>query len=170
MMLGREVLLPVNLMIGESETHDRMFPAEYVNKLQHIMKQVHTLARENLLSSQMWQKRDYDMKLKVVSYEVGDLVYVIDSAKKTGVSPKLQPVWKGPYVICRVISQILFVVAGRKKTFVLHHDRLKPCGNRDVPFWLRRRRNNILNGAEMEEVDHLFLREDLELNRFLKNM
>ena len=115
MMLGREILLPVNLMIGESETQDWMFPAEYVNKLQHIMKHVHTLARENLLSSQMRQKRDYDMKLKVDSYEVGDIVYVIDSAKKVGVSPKLQPVWKGPYVISRVISPILFVVAGRIK-------------------------------------------------------
>ena len=63
----------------------------------------------------MRQKRDYDMKLKVVSYEIGDRVYVIDSAKKVGVSPKLQPIWKGPYVISRVISSILFVVAGRKK-------------------------------------------------------
>ena len=168
MMLGREILVPVNLMIGESETQDRMFPAEYVNKLQHIMKQVHTLARENLLSSQMRQKRDYDVKLKVVSYEVGDLVYVIDSAKTVGVSPKLQPVWKGPYVISRVISPILFVVAGRNKTFVLHHDRLKPCGDRDVPFWLRRKRNNILNGAEIEGVDHLFPGEDLELDRLFE--
>ena len=38
MMLGREILLPMNLMIGESETRDRMFPAEYANKLQHILK------------------------------------------------------------------------------------------------------------------------------------
>ena len=76
--------------------------------------------------------------------------------------------WKGPYVISRVISPILFVVAGRNKTFVLHHDRLKPCGDRDVPFWLRRKRNNILNGAEIEGVDHLFPGEDLELDRLFE--
>ena len=110
-----------------------------------------------MLSSQMHQKRDYDMKLKVVSYETGNLVYMIDSAKKVGVSPKLSPVWKGPYVI----SPILFVVAGRKKNVVLYHDRLKPCGD----IWLRQKRNNILNGAKMEEVDHLLPGEDLELDR-----
>ena len=45
---------------------------------------------------------------------------------------------------------------------------MKPCGDRDVPFWLRQKRNNILNGAEIEEVDHLFPGEDLELNRLFE--
>ena len=69
--------------------------------------------------------------------EVGDLVYKLDSAKKVGQSPKLQQVWKGPFLVTKVLSPILFRVCDRKKSYVLHHDRLKPCEDRDIPLWLR---------------------------------
>ena len=45
----------------------------------------------------------------------GDLVYDLDSTRKIGFIPKLQPAWKGPYVISKVISPILFEVADKKK-------------------------------------------------------
>ena len=145
MMLGREVMLPIDLMIGGLEQkYDSA--AEYVVKLKTILKQVHTLARDTLESSQMRQKRDYDLKLKTQSYEAGDLVYKLDSAKKVGQSPKLQKVWKGPYLVVEVVSPVLFRIADRKKTYVLHHDRLKPCLDRDVPLWLRRKRSSLLQG------------------------
>ena len=60
------------------------------------------------------------------SYEAGDLVYKLDSAKKVGQSQKLQKVWKGPFLVVEVVSAVLFRIADRKKTHVLHHDRLKP--------------------------------------------
>ena len=135
MILGREVMLPVDLMfgsIGQEETTS----AEYVTKLQQILRQVHTLARESLQSSQERQKRDYDLKLKVI-------VYVLDLARKIGISPKLQPVWKGPYVISKVISPILFEVTDKRKSFVLHHDKLKPCEDHSVPLWLKYRRSML---------------------------
>ena len=82
-MLDREVMLPIDLMIGGLEQkYDSA--AEYVGKLKTIFKQVHTLARGILESSQMRQKRDYDLKLKTQSYEAGDLVYKLDSAKRVG--------------------------------------------------------------------------------------
>ena len=152
MMLGREVMLPVDLMIGNLEQKYDC-AAEYVVKLRNMLKQVHTLARENLLASQMRQKRDYDLKLKVQTYEVGDLVYKLDSAKKVGQSPKLQKIWKGPFLIVQVISPILFKVSDKKKTYVLHHDRLKPCEDRDVPLWLRRKRSNLLDNEIVDSED-----------------
>ena len=51
---------------------------------------------------------------------------------------------EGTFNNCKVISPILFRVADRKKTYVLHHDRLKPCLDRDIPLWLRRKRNQLL--------------------------
>ena len=72
MMLGREVMLPIDLMIGDLEQkYDSA--AEYIVKLKTILKQVHTLARDTLESSQMRQKRDYDLKLKTQSY---DFIYL----------------------------------------------------------------------------------------------
>ena len=136
MMLGREITLPIDLMIGTIETSN-LSSSEYVVRLKNILQQVHQLARDNLLSSQLRQKKDYDLRLKVKTYEVGDLVYKLDSAKKVGQSPKLQQVWKGPFLVTKVLSPVLFRVCDRRKSYVLHHDRLKPCEDRDIPLWLR---------------------------------
>ena len=163
MMLGREVMLPVDLMIASKDS-EHLYPAEYVKKLKEVMNQVHTLAREKLVSYQNRQQRDYDLKLKVNTYEVGDLVYVLDTARKVGLSPKLQKVWKGPMLVEEAISSILFRVANRKKSFVLHHDRLKPCEEREIPLWLKRKRNALLNqldNGEKNETDD-FEEGDLE--------
>lgn len=45
------------------------------------------------------------------------------------------------------ISSILFRVAGRKSSEVLHHDRLKLCNDRNIPLWLKRKRHDILSGS-----------------------
>ena len=90
----------------------------------------------------------------MTTYEIGDLVYVLDSARKIGISPKLQPVWKGPYVISKFISPILFEVADKRKSFVLHNDRLKPCEDRSIPLWLHRKRNKILNDLDQEDPEN----------------
>ena len=64
MMLGREVILPVNLMVDITVEGENKTPAEYVLKLRIVLNKVYTLARENLVSTQMRQKKDYDLRLK----------------------------------------------------------------------------------------------------------
>ena len=61
---------------------------------------------------------------------------------------------QGPYVISKVISPILFEVADKRKSFVLHHDRLKPCEDRSIPLWLRRKRSKILNDLDQEDPEN----------------
>ena len=79
-------------------------------------------------------------------YEVGDLVYVIHSARKIGTSPKLQPVhnFQGSFTYS----------VDKKKSFVLHHDRLKPCKDRSIPLWLHRKQNKILNNLDQEDPEN----------------
>ena len=81
-------------------------------------------------------------------------MYVLDSARKISTSPKLQPVWKGPYVIFKVSSPILFEVTDKRKSFVLHHDRLKPCEDHSIPLWLRRKRSKFLNNLDQEDPEN----------------
>ena len=150
MMLGREIIQPIDLIMG-GFSKAGLSSSEYVVRLRNQLMQVHELAREQLSSAQRRQKKDYDLKAKLHSYEVGDLVYRIESIKRIGQSPKLQQVWKGPLLVIEVISPILFRVADRKKTYVLHHDRLKLCEDRDIPLWLRRKRNKLLGNPE--EID-----------------
>ena len=35
---------------------------------------------------------------------------------------------------------------------MLHHDRLKPCGDRDIPLWLSRKRSHILSNTDCDPV------------------
>ena len=167
MMLGREVILPVNLMIGIVNENSDQNPAEYVTRLRSILSKVHTMARENLVSAQVRQKKHYDLRLKENTYEVGDLVYLLDSARKIGQSSKLQQIWKGPLLVTKVLTPILFEVTGRKKPVVLHHDRLKPCCDRSIPLWLRHKRNQVLGNSNegVKKVHNNLEIEDLHLDK-----
>ena len=49
-----------------------------------------------------------------------------------------------------VLSPVLFRVCDRKKSYVLHHVRLKPCEDRDIPLWLRRKRSRLLDQGDPE--------------------
>ena len=166
MMLGREVILPVNLMTGIVNENSDQNPAVYVTRLRSILSKVHTM-NENLVSAQIRQKKDYDLRLKTNTYEVGDLVYLLDSACKIGQSSKLQQIWKGPLLITKVLTPILLEVTGRKKPVVLHHDKLKPCCDRNIPLWLRRKRNQVLSKSNecVETVQQNPEIEDLHLDK-----
>jgi hypothetical protein len=58
MMLGREILQPVDIMMGVCENRQPRVPSDYVEELEKTMSQVHTIARENPHNAQMYQKTD----------------------------------------------------------------------------------------------------------------
>ena len=146
MMLGHEVLEPTDFMLGTVDQHLRQeTPVEFVKKLEDRLKCVHKQARDTLLSAQRRQKKDYDLKVLERKYNVGDLVYLINSSSKVGQSNKLKPIWKGPYLVIKVISPVLFRIKGRKREVVVHHDRFKPCMDRSIPMWMHRLRHRVLD-------------------------
>ena len=153
MMLGREVIQPYELMMGTAEVNSsETSPADYVQKLGMTLSKVHDAARKNLQTALLRQKHDYDIKLKVIPYQFGDLVYKIDSASRVGQSSKLRPVWKGPYLVVKVISDNLYCIRDRKHVSVIHHDRLKLCKDRVVPQWMKKLRHNLLC-PEKDEIE-----------------
>ena len=97
-------------------------------------------------------------------YEIGDFVYHLNSASKTGESKKLKPVWIGPLVVIDVINLVLFWVKDHKKEYVLHHDCLKRCEDRSIPFWLRKLRHNLL------DLDTTIAYDEAELDAMQKNV
>ena len=70
-------------------------------------------------------------------------------------------------MVTKVLTPILFEVTGRKRTVVLHHDRLKPCCDRSIPLWLRRKRNQVLGKSieGFEKVHNNLKIEDLHLDK-----
>ncbi len=65
-------------------------------------------------------------------------MYFTNSATKVGESKKLNPVWVGAFLVVKKLPSMLFEICDRRKSQVVHHDRLKLCRDRFVPFWLKR--------------------------------
>ena len=90
-------------------------------------------------------------------------MYVLDPSNKPGVSTKLQPIFRGPYLVVKVYSPILYSVQDRKRQVVVHHDRLLLCNDRFIPMWMRKLRHQFLNLDETLPYDEDELQE---LNMF----
>ena len=123
------------------------YEEEYVSTLSRKIENAHELARKHLKNSQKRQKQDYDVNLRQYRYEPGDLVYERNSSSKLGACLKLQKIWKGPLLVVRLLSLLLYVVRYRKRDRVVHHDRLK---DRTKSVWMLKLRNNFF---EREEGD-----------------
>ena len=158
LMLGRETHAPINLLLGCSTTdEDQVDECDYVSSLRERMTTIHHLTRKHLGKSAIRQKRDHDPRVAHHNYAIGDLVYVRDSTKTPGLSPKLKPAqWKGPCIIQRVLSDLLFEIRSKQrgKATILHHDRLKRYYSDDVPQWMRDLQKNLLrNGSPSGTTD-----------------
>jgi predicted aspartyl protease len=149
LMLGREVLKPLDILLGISSTKfTKEYPPDWVLKLEKSLIEAHKFARDFLQSSQLRQKRDYDVHLKESKFEVGDLVYRLDESAKVGVSSKLRPPWKGPYIIIKQ-DPPLFKIKDRKSVITIHHDKLKLCLDGSIPMWARRARHELFEDTCM---------------------
>ena len=155
LMLGREVRQPLELMTGvefESESCH-----EFVRKTEERMREIHQLTRETLKEQQRRQKQDYEFRVFEARYEVGDAVFLANSASKVGQSKKLAALWNGPFIVTKVISPILYEISSAKKSMVVHHDRMRKCQDTSLPIWLNRRRNKLkTNGIEGSSGPDLF--------------
>ena len=70
---------------------------------------------------------------------MGDIVYLLDTCRIVGKSLKLKrEVWKGPFVIVRKISDILYQVKGppKAKSKIVHHDRIRRFKFNSIPQWV----------------------------------
>ena len=84
-------------------------------------------------------KRNYDTRISQNTYKVNDLVYCLDQTKVKGCCKKIDPqIWKGPFVIEKKYSDLLFEVHGKpgSRSKLVHHDRLKPYRSESLPDWL----------------------------------
>ncbi|XP_064650001.1 uncharacterized protein LOC135501689 [Lineus longissimus] len=145
LMLGREVHMPSELVLSPFLKQPPAASAgEYVLKLREKLEFVHHIARQHLGVAEHRRKKDYDVQLREKRYQAGDIVYKSYTASKVGQSSKLRPPWLGPFLVEKAISPVLYLINGQSKNQVVHHDRLKLCRDRILPFWLRRKRHHLL--------------------------
>ena len=170
LMLGREVNLPVELVLGAiPDSNIFKNESECVlntrEKLQNIFETV-----RNSLKIKV-PRKDCDPRISLQAYKVDDLVYYQDSTRTVGKSPKLKSdIWKGPCVVTRKLSDILFEI---KTNFqwepkILHFDRLKSYTSESVPEPVQNLRKHITENCVKErsitdhEASHKSKQKDLK--------
>ena len=140
LFLGREVRLPVDLIMGlpvedgpASQTTD-----EYVANLQQQSMAAFELARKHLHANAERRKATYDIRSKGVKFSVGDWVWYLYPRRYQGKSIKWQKCYTGPYLIVRVIQPVNCVLqrSAKSKPFVVHFDKLKKCYGPTPSSWL----------------------------------
>ena len=100
---------------------------EYVQDLQEKLTEIHDFARKRLNISSDSMKKQYDLKVNLHDYTVGDRVWYYNPQRKVGISGKLVRPWTGPYVLKSKLNDVLYRIQdGTKKPKVVHHDKLKP--------------------------------------------
>ena len=106
MMYGREATLPTDeIEQNNEETNDEK---------KNILSRIHDIIQldekreeviEIIQAAQVKQKERHDERIKETTFEIGDKVLLKDAAKEKQWTGKLQPKWKGPYIINEVIGK-----------------------------------------------------------------
>ncbi|HBS53358.1 MAG TPA: hypothetical protein DD806_05115 [Flavobacterium sp.] len=92
------------------------------SKFQHCWKR----AKENIKNSKEASKKQYDKKVHVNSYNIGDKVLLKIEQIKHGLCGKLSPLRKGPYKVIMVHSPRNYSIQVGKKEFRVNANRLLP--------------------------------------------
>jgi len=137
-MTGREVLLPLDIMAGVQEDEGRKHLPVYVEELKGRLHQCFTEVRQHLRKAAERQKRYYNLHAHGDQHSRGDLVYLKETTRKKGVSPKLAPKWRGPYIIVARFGTVYEVMVTPTSSKVYHFDLLKRCHTDCPPPWIRR--------------------------------
>jgi hypothetical protein len=125
LMLGREVNTPAHLLYPPPPRAEEQDMDVYVADLQKSMLLDHETARSQLRTTEKRLKRDYDLKIRSHTYEVGDFVNLLDTATVKGKCWKLSPSWKGPGLFVQKLSDHLHRVHIRKSVMLTNHDSTK---------------------------------------------
>ena len=112
MLLGREIQLPVNLLLG-CPPDLVVFEGDvtsFVEGLRDVLRNVHEYAREYMVEASEKQKRGYDHRTNYNSYNAGDSVFLFGTIRKKGICPKFESLWTGPWVILEKVSDLIYKI------------------------------------------------------------
>ena len=109
LMFGREVRMPIEVILGVSKNpNHKEFTSygDYVDTLREQMQQAHVIALKFLGKNAIQTKEHYDAKCTLTKYKHGDLVWYATDIKQLHLAPKLWVHFEGPYLILDKISDL----------------------------------------------------------------
>jgi hypothetical protein len=128
MMFGREINLPIDLLLGKPESQKYQSATEFAYELENRIDEIHDFAREHMQNSSKRMKRNYDHNIFNNNYSKGDKVWYYKAERRPGLYPKFQRPWIGPITIIDRINDVLYriKIGPKSKPRVVHHNKLKP--------------------------------------------
>ena len=83
------------------------------------------------------QKDIYDQKSVLNSYATGYLVWCLDEARQGGICTKLQPAYRGSFLVPNKLSAWCYTLADKNgKSRVVNHDKLELYLGDNPPRWI----------------------------------
>jgi len=136
MMLGREVNIPVDLLVGGVPQEEEC-ETDYAEELRERIRGVHARARHAAVINIKRQKRNYDRRVHGPEFRKGQFVWLHSRQRRPNLSKKLSLPWEGPYLVVTVLSDVVLRIqrSARSKPMVVHSDRLKLYEGPELVAW-----------------------------------
>jgi hypothetical protein len=138
LMLGREVTMPVDLLMGSPPGEEPTDVTEYGQQMRKQMEHIFQIVRIASGRAMNRQKKLYDRNKVDDRHTPGAKVWLAVKNRTKGKCPKLERKWKGPLLVVERYSDVTYLVAeGPTKQKVIHFDRLKKYHGEKNPTWMK---------------------------------
>ena len=126
LMLGRDLRLPVDLMMPSPPEQEPETTTHYVMALRERLREAHVQARSQLNMTSQSMKLHKDVRANTELLVAGDRVWFYNPKRKKGLSPKLMSPWEGPYEVVQRMSSVTYRIQRKKGSAlkVVHYNRL----------------------------------------------
>ena len=147
MMFGREITMPVDVMLPSTNDEPVNY-IDFVKRLKLKLQYCYDLASRQLKKGAETQKRFYNQGVYGEKLEPGDVVWYANKLRRKGVSPKLEPKWRGPCLIHKKHNDVLaYIQLSNRKFQTVHTDLLKKCHSKNLPGWLKRAQKSLIKNG-----------------------
>ncbi|KAK3104816.1 hypothetical protein FSP39_010929 [Pinctada imbricata] len=141
LVFGTECTVRIDIItpkLEEDERSEYLNASEFVRNLDKQFVEINEISRRTTLKSTERQKKEYDRKVKEITYDIGDLVRRNQRKLLPGAKEKLSRNWSGPWIVIKRLSDVLYMIQHSKnsKPVVIHADKLKPYRGKRKLNWV----------------------------------
>jgi len=134
LVYGRTPKVPLDLIYPQLKLELFLSKEGYANQVQSALHSAFDLVIKNRNLSMDKNKLLYDRNVRAASFDLTDLVWVLDTTTTTGKTSKLSRRWKGPYQILARVNSNTYEVKpkySKGKKLIVNQCRLSKCFTRD---------------------------------------
>ena len=157
LMYLRDTFMPTDHLLNTSETTS-METAEYITVMKQRLALAKSVAMANIEYSQESYKSYYDLQAQPVNIKEGDQVVIMTPKPKKGITPKLQRLYAGPFLVLEATGtnvKVILIGKASARPQWIHANRCRLLKSKETLPKL-----NTPNAIKSPTVDEIFNEED----------